>query len=343
MSKLPEMDSLIDSAAINLKMPEDVVELDNPIDLSDLSPEEQELLTDFIQKIDLNDSDLIANYGSSAIMKFITLLQEVINNFEGQKRNNIDSKIQKLIAEIEGFDVPEDKKKGFWKIFMGSKNRVLKFADLFTSTSNSVHDISDSLKQNKVQTNDSIQLLEEKRSENLDFYKELTLYIFAGSEKLNEASALNEKLAGETDEILEDDSELDSGVSDIEKIDPELRDLFEKRLNLLNELRALSVRVDPQIKKILSSESKFNYRMQLLISDIIPQWENNMISIFGKTNPKQKSEDMNIIDEIRLTNKKLVDKIKEIDKVKKEEEDRLGGVEKIIFNIVTELQKISAE
>ena len=117
-----------------------------------------------------------------------------------------------------------------------------------------------------------IELLDRMYELNLNYYKELTMYILAGKKKLkevreNELPALQKKaeLSG-----LPEDAQAARDLA-------EQCDRFEKKLYDLQLTRTVAMQTGPQIRMIQASDQVMAEKIQSTIVNTIPLWKNQMV------------------------------------------------------------------
>ena len=120
---------------------------------------------------------------------------------------------------------------------------------------------------------------------NLEYFKELSLYIIAGEKKLEELKTVTlpalEAKARETSEQL--DVQAVKDMSDI-------INRFEKKIYDLKTTRIISIQMAPQIRLIQNNDSELINKIQSSIINTIPLWKNQVVIALGLANAKSALE-----------------------------------------------------
>ena len=121
-----------------------------------------------------------------------------------------------------------------------------------------------------------IELLDRMYELNLNYYKELTMYILAGKKKLkevreNELPALQKKAE---ESGLPEDAQAARDLA-------EQCDRFEKKLYDLQLTRTVAMQTGPQIRMIQASDQVMAEKIQSTIVNTIPLWKNQMVIAIG--------------------------------------------------------------
>ena len=117
---------------------------------------------------------------------------------------------------------------------------------------------------------------------NLEYFKEISLYIIAGERKLKE---LREVVLPELQQKARESGEqLDAQkVNDMENI----INRFEKKIYDLKTTRIISIQMAPQIRLLQNNEAELVEKIQSSIINTIPLWKNQLVIALGINNAKQ--------------------------------------------------------
>jgi uncharacterized protein YaaN involved in tellurite resistance len=112
--------------------------------------------------------------------------------------------------------------------------------------------------------------------QNLSYFKELTMYILAGKQKLEQVR--NGKL-----KELEATAQL-TGLAEDAQIARDLAEKcnrFEKKIHDLELTRAISIQTAPQIRMIQNNDHVMVEKIQTTLMNTIPLWKNQMVLALG--------------------------------------------------------------
>ena len=118
--------------------------------------------------------------------------------------------------------------------------------------------------------------MDQMYEKNLAYFKELTMYILAGKQKLAEERAttlvsLREK--AQTSGLAEDAQAANDFENKCER--------FEKKLHDLELTRVISLQTAPQIRMIQNNDTLMMEKIQTSIMNTIPLWKNQMVLTLG--------------------------------------------------------------
>ena len=116
---------------------------------------------------------------------------------------------------------------------------------------------------------------------NLEYFKEISLYIIAGEKKLEELRNVVlpelQKKAAETGEQT-DAQKANDMVNMINR--------FEKKIYDLKTTRIISIQMAPQIRLIQNNDSELVEKIQSSLINTIPLWKNQIVIALGLVNSK---------------------------------------------------------
>ena len=263
------------------KVDEAVVEKSLNYDV--LTDEEKKAIDTFLEKIDVKNTTQILQFGASAqnnISKFSdTVLQDVRTRSTGE----VGGLLSNLVGEIKEFDsdIPTEEKKGFLGIFNSAKKQMEKLLAKYNKVENNISTIENQLENHKLQMMKDIAIFDNMYEQNLQYFKELSLYIIAGEKKLEELRNVTlpelQKVAEETKEQA-DAQAVNDMIATINR--------FEKRIYDLKTTRIISIQMAPQIRLIQNNDSELVEKIQSSLINTIPLWKNQIVIALGITNAK---------------------------------------------------------
>ena len=241
-----------------------------------LTPEEQQMVDDFAEKIDLKDTNIILHYGAAAQKKIAAFSDAALEGVRTKDLGTVGSDVAALVTELKGFDVDGEETKGFLGLF---KKKIKDFATLkarYDLTEANVDKIVEVLENHQNQLLQDIVMLDKMYDSNLLYFKELTMYILAGKARLEEEQ--------QTTLVELQEKAKESGLAeDAQKANDfaALCDRFEKKLHDLELTRTISMQMAPQIRLIQNSDTLMAEKIQSTINNTIPLWKNQMVLALG--------------------------------------------------------------
>ena len=239
-----------------------------------LTPEEQKMVNDFAAKIDIENTNQILQYGAGTQKKMADFSDTALENVKTQDLGEIGELISNVVGELKDFDVQEEGK--FFGFFRKQTSKIENLKNKYDKAQVNVEKITDSLQQHQVRLMKDSAMLDKMYEQNLNYFKELTMYILAGKKKL--------ELVRSTElRDLQNKAQMTGKAEDAQAA-KDLEDLcnrFEKKLYDLELTRMVSIQTAPQIRMIQNSDSVMAEKIQSTLVNTIPLWKNQMIIALG--------------------------------------------------------------
>ncbi len=240
-----------------------------------LSEEELKQVEDFSKQIDISNSAGIMNYGVGTQKKLADFSEKAIENVKTKDMGEVGTMISDLVTELKSFEV-EENDKGIMSFFKKSSNKLEGLKAKYAKVDTNVQTISNQLEQHQVTLLKDIDTLDKMYDLNLNYYKELTMYILAGKKKLEEArsTTLVELQNKAQTSGLPEDAEAAKDFAN-------KCDRFEKKIYDLELTRTIAMQTGPQIRMVQSSDTVMAEKIQSTIVNTIPLWKNQMVIAMG--------------------------------------------------------------
>ena len=257
-----------------------------------LTPEEQAQVDAFAEKIDIHDSNAIMQYGAGTQKKMSDFSDLALENVKNKDMGEVGKLISGLVTELKSFDV-EEEDKGFFKFFKKQGNKLVALKAKYDKTEASIDDIVQVLEGHQVQLLKDVATLDKMYDLNLQYFKELSMYIAAGKKRLaevraNELKELQEK-AAQTGDAQDAQKAKDFGA---------LCDRFEKKLHDLELTRQIAIQTGPQIRLVQDSDTLMAEKIQSTIVNTIPLWKNQMVIAMGVEHSNQAAKAQHEVSEL---------------------------------------------
>ncbi|MDY3225507.1 MAG: toxic anion resistance protein [Candidatus Faecousia sp.] len=239
-----------------------------------LTAEEQKLVDDFAAKIDVENTAQILQYGAGTQKKMAEFSDAALANVRTQDLGEVGELITNVIGELKNFDAEEEK--GLFGFFRKQANKLDAMKTRYAKAEVNVEKISDALQQHQVRLLKDSAVLDKMYQQNLAYFKELTMYILAGKQKLQQVREGKLRQLEETAQRtgLAEDAQAARDLS--EKC---LR--FEKKIHDLELTRAISIQTAPQIRMIQNNDNVMVEKIQTTLVNTIPLWKNQMVLALG--------------------------------------------------------------
>ena len=234
----------------------------------------QKMVNDFAAKIDIENTNQILQYGAGTQKKMADFSDTALENVKTQDLGEIGELISNVVGELKDFDVQEEGK--FFGFFRKQTSKIENLKNKYDKAQANVEKITDSLQQHQVRLMKDSAMLDKMYEQNLNYFKELTMYILAGKKKL--------ELVRSTElRDLQNKAQMTGKAEDAQAA-KDLEDLcnrFEKKLYDLELTRMVSIQTAPQIRMLQNSDSVMAEKIQSTLVNTIPLWKNQMIIALG--------------------------------------------------------------
>ena len=267
----------------------------NPADT--LTEREMEQVRAFVSKIDINNTQAIMNYGVGTQKKIADFSEKALENVKTKDMGEVGDMISSLVTQLKTFD-DEEEGKGLLGLFKKKGNNLQTLKNKYNKVETNVTAIKDELENRQVQLMKDSAMLDQMYDLNMNYFRELTMYIVAGQQKLeevrhNDLVALEQK-ARETG-LAEDAQAAKDLSTQIER--------FEKKLYDLELTRNIAMQTAPQIRMVQASDNLMAEKIQSTIVNTIPLWKNQMVIAMGVEHSVQAAEAQHKVSE--MTNELL--------------------------------------
>ncbi len=249
-----------------------------------LSQEEKDAIEEFNKKINVEDATQILQYGAKAQTKISQFSDSVLDDVKTRSTGEVGDLLADLVGEIRSFDsdIANTNKTGLGKLFNSAKKQLEKLIASYDKIEVNIDKIEASLEKHRLQMLKDITIFDTMYEKNLEYFKELSLYIIAGEKKIEELRNVTlpelQKKAQESGEQLDAQK-----VNDMEN----MINRFEKKIYDLKTTRIISIQMAPQIRLLQNNEAELVEKIQGSLTNTIPLWKNQMVLALGINNAKQ--------------------------------------------------------
>ena len=239
-----------------------------------LTPQEQKMVNDFAAKIDVENTAQIMQYGAGTQKKMAEFSDAALANVRTQDLGEVGDLIVDVVGELKGFDMPESK--GLLGFFRKKAGELENMKNRFAKAEVNVERISDALQSHQVRLLKDSAVLDKMYDQNLAYFKELSMYILAGKQKLEEVRTGKLAQLQQTAQAtgLAEDAQAARDLAD-------KCDRFEKKIHDLMLTREISIQTAPQIRMIQNNDHVMVEKIQTTLMNTIPLWKNQMVLALG--------------------------------------------------------------
>lgn len=337
------------------------------LDDSQLTPAERQAIDEFEKQLDVSNPDHVLLFGADAQKKIADFSDAALEAVKTQDTGEVGEMLVNLVTELKGFESDAEEPKGLRRLFYNANAHMEGVKARYTKVSGNVENIAASLEQYQVQLLKDVAMFNRLYQQNADYFRQLTLYIIAGDEKLEQVRE------GELKALL-DKAEASGDAMDAQKANDLAAqcDRFEKKLHDLKLTRQVSMQMAPQIRLLQNNDSLLVERIQSTLSNTLPLWKSQMVLALGLHHSQQalkaqqavtdmtnellrknaetlkmgtietaKEAERGIVDIETLvqTNQSLIDTINEVMKIQSEGHAKRIEAEKTLYQMENELKR----
>lgn len=258
-------------------------EVEKSLNYNELPEEEKKAIDEFVAKIDPKNTTEILQYGSSAQNNISKFSDSVLDNVKTRSTGEVGDLLSDLVVEIKQFDsdIPRKEYKGIAKVFHSAKKELEKLISRYNKVEVNINKIEKQLENHKLQMLKDIAVYDSMYAKNLEYFKQLSLYIIAGEKKIQE---LKETVLPELQRVAEESKD-QTNVQAVNDMSATIN-RFEKKLYDLKTTRIISIQMAPQIRLIQNNDSELVEKIQSSLINTIPLWKNQIVIALGITHAK---------------------------------------------------------
>lgn len=256
--------------------------------VENLTPEERQQIDTIKDSIDLVNSNAIVQYGSGAQKNIANFSNSVLSTVKSTDPAVAGDLLNDLVKRVKAFEDENDEDKGFFASLpvVGSlfkKGEAL--TKSYTTLAAQIDKIQAGLDNQKMILMKDIAMFDGLYDKNLEYFKQLQLYIQAGEEKIQE---LNQT----TIPKLEAQAQVSDNPMAVQVVQ-DFKDAvsrFEKKVHDLKISKTIAIQTAPQIRIIQNNDKILVDRIQSAIYNTIPLWKNQMVLALGLGRQKEALE-----------------------------------------------------
>ena len=241
----------------------------------ELTEEEKKMVDQFVDKIEISNSNSILQYGVGAQKKISDFSQAALNEVRTKDLGEIGDILSRVVFQLKNFEDGEEKK-GVFGFFKKGKDKVTQMKINYENAENNIDEMCNILEHHQVQLLKDIAMLDRMYDINRTYFKELYMYILAGKKKLK-------KLEKEDIPKLQERAKETNNPQDAQELKDfvDLCNRFEKKLHDLELTKMISLQMAPQIRLIQNNDSLMAEKIQSTLINTIPLWKNQMVLSLG--------------------------------------------------------------
>ena len=271
------LDPVVEDAAVKASIIE--VEAPPAPSLADsLSAEELAQVDAFARQIDIANSQQVLTFGSGAQKKMADFSETALERVRTQDLGEAGDLIAGVVTELKSFDADEESK-GLFGLFKRQANKIVALKARYDSAEANVDKIARALEAHQVTLMKDAATMDKLYELNLTYFKELTMYLLAGRQRL--AEVREGELAA-----LAAKAQASASTEDAEAVQKlsAACNRFEKKLSDLDLSRTVAMQMAPQIRLVQNNEMLMIEKIQTTLVNTIPLWKSQMLLALGLAN-----------------------------------------------------------
>jgi len=235
--------------------------------------EEQKRLQEALNEIDLNDRNSVIYFGSKAQEKLDEISNRMLDGVKNKDTGKSGELLNEMVSTLKGFDIDEfdpNKQLSWWQKLFGFTKPLVKFVQKYEEVKDQIDAISDNLEKHKAKLQKDVVSLDKLYDANLDYFRQLELYIKAGEIKLKE---LEEKIIPQYEEKTKNNDML--SIQELKEVRG-FRDDLERRVHDLKLSRQVAMQALPSIRLIQENDKSLINKIGSTLVNTIPLWRNQL-------------------------------------------------------------------
>ena len=362
------LSDLIKTSSAAAEVPSETTPEEISAQISVLTPEERRQADEIREQIDVRDSQMVMQFGAGARQNIADFSENILKNIRAKDSGYVGALMTDLVTNVEKLDFDSlEKGNGILGLFQKLEAKVKRFLAQYEKLELQVDRIEGKLEEARMEMLKDIGILDSLYEKNLNYFRQLQVYITAGQEKLDE---LREK----TIPSLHAEAEK-SGAPMHAQLVRDFEDLvnqFEKKLYDLKTSKTIAIQTAPQIRLIQNNDKLLADKIQTAIQETIPLWKSQMVMALGlyrqqealrlqrnvtettnamllKNSEKLKQNTLDVakesergivdIETLKKANQNLISTINEAVRIQKEGHEKRAAAEQELLKIESEIRR----
>ncbi len=239
-----------------------------------LTREEKSKVKEIQGRLDFNDSNTVLQYGAGIQNKISDFADTILSEVKARDTDYVGKILNDLMFRIKDLQIDGLSSGGFLSKIPFVKpllDNAKKFMAGYRDTSVQVVKIVEELEKAKAQLLRDVETLDHLYEKNIEYFRELNLYILAGKMKLLEFQ--------ETLVSLGEEAEKSVDPLDVQRYKDmvQFANRLGKKLHDLRLSRTLSLQTAPQIRLVQNNNQELAGKIQSSILNTVPLWKNQMV------------------------------------------------------------------
>lgn len=269
-----------------------------------ITEEQNSQIPEIIKAIDLNDRDLIVNYGTEEGKALNEITSKTLSNVRSSQLGDVGALLVQLASDLTIDDKSETK--GFLGFFKKGYNRLKALQIHYETSVDNIKRVVGVLENDQLTLLRNNNEMKEMQAANKENFQRLSVYVKAGQERIeyaysNELPILEEKAKNGTQEDVNNLTAFRNSLN-----------IFEKQVHDLNSQISLSQAMAIQLETLVNTNISLIQKIQRSVNNLIPAWELGMATAFyGEQTKKALEDDMQFTEMANQTLKNATKNLRE--------------------------------
>ena len=261
----------------SLAQPETPAQIESQIEK--LTPEQRNRVNELKESIDLMDSQAAIQYGVGAQRNISSFADNILTQIRSKDSGHVGDMMSELMIKVKDVGVDKLGEESFLDkipLLKDASRSVRKFMQRYETLEVQIDRIEGELDKARMELLKDIGMFDGLYEKNLDYFRELQVYIVAGEEKIREIRtetipALREQAQAKGDPMS---AQL---VTDFE----DTVNRFEKKVHDLKLSKTIAIQTAPQIRLIQNNDKLLVDKIQTAVLNTIPLWKSQIVIALG--------------------------------------------------------------
>ena len=243
-----------------------------------LSPEQLARAEELKNSIDLTDSQTALQYGVGAQRNISGFSENILSQVKNKDSGFVGDLMSDLVIKVKDVGVDELSQglSGKLPFFKSAAGAIKKFMQRYEKLEVQIDRIEQQLEEARMKMLKDITMFDTLYEKNMEYFRELQVYIAAGEAKVKE-------LRQETLPTLYEEASAkgDSMSAQVVRDFEDTVNRFEKKVHDLKMSKTIAVQTAPQIRLIQNNDKMLVDKIQTAILSTIPLWKSQIIVALG--------------------------------------------------------------
>ena len=239
----------------------------------EVKPEEKKRIEKAAGELNVKDRSSVIYFGSSAQEKLDEISNRMIEGVQNKDLGKAGESLNKIVAAIRGFNLDElnpNRKLPWWKKLFGGTEPMVKFLQGYEEVRDQIDMTTNELERHKSQLMTDVVSLDKLYEANLDYFRNLELYIQAGEEKLRE---IEEEEMPRYEERAREGTMI--AIQELKELRG-FRDDLERRVQDLRLSRQVAMQSLPGIRLVQENDKSLINKITSTLVNTVPLWRNQL-------------------------------------------------------------------